>query len=69
MTDKKLSQKKAYITGYIKHLNNQIKEYGKNTSGLEKKAKIQIKAFEDCLKSTSCAGCVMSKTCGYGPNS
>jgi len=65
MTEKKLAQKRKYVSGYIGHLENQIKEYGKNTAGLKEKAEKQIKAFKNCFNSSSCAGCMMSKTCGY----
>ena len=60
-----LEQKKKYIAGYIKHLNDQIKDYGKNTAGFEEKAKKRIAAFENCLKTKSCVKCIMARSCGY----
>ena len=65
MNSKKLTEKKAYIAGYIKHLNDQIKEYGKSTPDFVATAKKRIVAFENCLKTKSCVGCIMVKSCGY----
>jgi hypothetical protein len=65
MNAKKLAEKKAYIAGYIKHLNDQIEEYGKSTPDFIPTAKKRIAAFENCLKTKSCVGCIMAKSCGY----
>lgn len=65
MNDKKLSQKRQYIAGYIKHIKDQIKEYSKNTPGFKEKAEKQIVAFENCLSTKTCVGCIMAKSCGY----